>query len=96
MIEWLVHRIFWWTRLRNAIFEEVHMYDHLKKVLDENDYKPEENSVFWCDDDGWKSKVFSISRNKYYFNDIPEENIIDAMRFAFELLGPEIDLAEEW
>jgi hypothetical protein len=37
MIDWLVNRIFRFTSLREAIFEEVHMYDHLSDVFTKSD-----------------------------------------------------------
>ena len=35
MIDWLVHRLFWWAPLRNAIFNEVHFYDEIDKSIKE-------------------------------------------------------------
>ncbi len=76
MLEILVNAIFRWKRLRLAIFDEVHMYDHLDKILAD----PEAMAIgssFWPDVDGWRG--WTKEGNKYYFNDIPEENIIDAI-----------------
>jgi len=75
MIDWLVNKLFWWTRLRNAIFAEVHMYDQLDQIMSD----PESmkiGSSFYPDVDGWRG--WSITNNTYYFNDIPEDTVIDA------------------
>lgn len=92
MINKLVNRLFWWTPLRKAIFAEVHMYDMIEERL--KDTTP--GSTFWNDGDGWRSWTYSAERNKYYFNDIPVDNLGEAMRYSFESLGPEIDITEEW
>jgi len=92
MIDWLVNKLFWWTPLRNALISEVHMYDMIKDRLEDNT----PGSEFWNDGDGWRSWTYSSERNKYYFNDIPEENLGEAMIYSFESVGPEIDITEEW
>jgi hypothetical protein len=90
----LVNLIFSWERLRNAVTEEVHLYDDLGKRMAE--YNPDHNSVFWYDWDGWRSRSFSPERNKYYFNDIAEMSLMNAMNYAFESVGPEFDIDEVW
>lgn len=92
MINWLVKKIFWWTPLREAIFAEVNMYDMIKERL--KDTTP--GSLHWNDGDGWRSWTYSKERNKYYFNDIPEESLGEAMRYMLESIGPEFDLDEVW
>lgn len=92
MIDWLVNKIFWWTPLRQAIFAEVHMYDEVKKRLE--DTTP--GSMFWHEGDGWRSWTYSAERKKYYFNDIPEEDLGEAMRYTYQSLGPEFDMDEVW
>ena len=92
MIDWLVNKIFWWTPLREAIFAEVHMYDHIEEVLKD----PTPGSAYWNDGDGWRSWTYSAGRKKYYFNDIPEEELINAMIYTYESIGPEFDLDEVW
>lgn len=92
MIDWLVKKIFWWTPLREAIFAEVHMYDEVAERLKDNT----PGSMFWNDGDGWRSWTYSAGRNKYYFNDIPEDDLGKAMRYSYESLGPEFDMTEEW
>jgi hypothetical protein len=92
MIDWLVNRIFSWKPLYEAVTAEVHMYDMIKESL--KDSIP--GSAFWDDVDGWRSWTYSKERNKYYFNDIPEKHLSDAMIYIYESLGPEIDITEEW
>ena len=92
MIDWLVNKLFWYTPLRKAIFAEVHMYDQLDKII--QDQTP--GSAYWNDGDGWRSWTYSAGRKKYYFNDIPEDNLGDAMTYTYESLGPEFDIDEVW
>jgi hypothetical protein len=92
MIDWLVNKLFWYTPLRQAIFAEVHMYDMIEESL--KDTTP--GSGFWNDGDGWRSWTYSPERNKYYFNDIPEEDLGSAMRYTLESKGPEFDMDEVW
>ena len=92
MIDWLVRRIFSWKTLYAAITAEVHMYDLIGRRI--QDTTP--GSAYWDEGDGWRSWTYSKERNKYYFNDIPEESLINAMDHTYQSLGPEIDLAEEW
>lgn len=92
IINWLVDRIFSWKPLYDAITEEVHMYDMIKDTL--KDTTP--GSLHWNDGDGWRCWAYSLERNKYYFNDIPEENLGDSMRYSMQSVEPEFDLDEIW
>jgi hypothetical protein len=92
IIDFLVDRIFKYTSLRQAVTDEVHFYDMIQERL--KDTTP--GSAFWNDGDGWRSWTYSAGRNKYYFNDIPVDNLGEAMRYSFESLGPEFDLDEVW
>jgi hypothetical protein len=92
MIDWLVRKLFWWSPLRDAIMDEVHLYDMIEERL--KDTTP--GSLFWNDGDGWRSWSFSSERNKYYFNDVPENDLGNAMRYSFESVGPEFDMDEVW
>lgn len=80
LIEWLVDTIFRYDMLRRAIFDEVHLYDKIDEVL--KDETP--GSMFWNDGDGWRSSRYSLEERKYYFNDIPEDNLINAMNYVFD------------
>ena len=68
------------------------MYDEIEKRL--KDKTP--GSAYWNEGDGWRSWTYSSARNKYYFNDIPEQNLGDAIRYSYESLGPEFDSSETW
>lgn len=92
LIEWLVHNIFKYTSLRQAIFEEVHLYDKIDEVL--KDQTP--GSLYWNDGDGWRCWTYLAGRRKYYFNDIPVDNLGDAMKYTYESLGYEFDMDEIW
>ena len=78
MIDWLVNRIFWWAPLRDAIFDEVHMYDRLRHILADPEAM-EIGSSFIPDFDGWRSWSHNKDKSIYYFNDIPEEDMMAAI-----------------
>jgi len=69
MIDWLVNRLFWWTPLREALFDEVHMYDDLRKRIDE--YKDElPSNLTWAEGDTWYGWTYNPELKRYYFDDI--------------------------
>lgn len=73
----LVNFLFRWNRLRNALIEEVHMYDRIDKIL--SDPKQMQTaSCIYLDFDGWRGWTKNVDINKYYFNDIPEDSLIKA------------------
>lgn len=75
MIEWLVNRIFWWTPLRNAMFDEVHMYDELDKRIKE--YKEEgPTNLTWAEGDTWYGWTYNRSNKRYYFDDIGNKSLM--------------------
>jgi hypothetical protein len=78
MIDWLVNRIFWWAPLRDAIFDEVHMYDRLNHIMADPEAM-EIGSSFIPDFDGWRSWSYNKDKGRYYFNDIPEEDMMSAI-----------------
>lgn len=78
MIDRLVNTLFRWTRLRKALFEEVHMYDYLDDLMSDPEAMKIASS-HWPDIDGWRGWSLNEDTNRYYFNDIPEKNCIDAM-----------------
>jgi hypothetical protein len=95
MIDWLVNRIFSWKPLYEAVTAEVHMYDQIKEILDDEEGM-KIGSSFWNDGDGWRSWTHSTERNKYYFNDIPVESIGEAIEYSIQSTGPEFDMDEVW
>lgn len=92
MMDRIVNLLFRWDALRRAIFAEVHMYDYLDEVIKD----PTPGSAYWNDGDGWRSWTYSAERKKYYFNDIPVDNLSDAMNYTYESLGYEFDMDEVW
>jgi len=88
----IVNNLFRWKRLRDALMDEVHLYD----MLDERLKETTPGSLYWNDGDGWRSWTYSSERNKYYFNDIPEDYLGNAMRYTYESLGFEFDMDEVW
>lgn len=100
MIDWLVNALFKWDSLRIALFSEVHMYDELDKIIND----PEAMKIgatFWPDSDGWRGWSYNESKDKYYFNDIPEDGTMEAWQEldrmqTVEDLQMEFDLGEIW
>jgi hypothetical protein len=78
MIEWLANRIFGWTRLREYIFEEVHMHDYINSIMGDPE-SMKVSSSFYPDNDGYRGWSQNQYTGKYYFNDIPENNVADAI-----------------
>jgi hypothetical protein len=75
MIDWLVSRIFRWDSLRNAIFDEVHLYDELNKRIKE--YKNEEpTNLTWSEGDTWYGWTYNKDKKRYYFDDIGNISIM--------------------
>ena len=75
MIDWLVNRIFSWENLRNAISDEVHMYDHLDSIMNDPDAM-KTSSLSWMEGDTWYGWKFNESNNRYYFDDIGNKSLI--------------------
>jgi hypothetical protein len=78
MIDWLVNKLFWWTPLRNSIIQEVHMYDYIKSIMDDPE-SMETGSLYFPGIDGWRSWSHDKQAGIYYFNDVPEENMMAAI-----------------
>jgi hypothetical protein len=78
MIDRLVNALFKWERLRAALFVEVHMYDRLDHIMADPEAM-EIASSFIPDFDGWRSWSLNKDKGRYYFNDIPEDNMMAAI-----------------
>lgn len=75
MIDWLVNRIFRFTSLRQAIFDEVHLYDHLDSII--SDPKSMETaSLSWMEGDMWYGWTHDSNAKRYYFDDIGNKSLI--------------------
>ena len=84
MIDRLVNTLFKWDRLREALFAEVHLYDYLDKVMADPE-SMKTGSLYWPDTDGWRGWSQDEDTNKYYFNDIPEDSCMDAIKALEEM-----------
>jgi hypothetical protein len=80
MIDLIVKLIFKWDNLRQAVTSEVHMYDSIGRRLDEGT-----GAKFWSEQDGWRGWEYNESRNKYYFTDIPEPDLIAVFQSIEEM-----------
>ena len=75
MIEWMVQKLFWWTSLREAMFNEVHMYDKLAETIKE--YKEEgPTNLTWAEGDTWYGWNYNPEKKRYYFDDIGNKSLI--------------------
>lgn len=75
MINWLVNRIFRWDPLRNAVFDEVHMYDELdRRIKEYKDEKP--TNLTWAEGDTWYGWTYNSNAKRYYFDDIGNESLM--------------------
>jgi hypothetical protein len=75
IIDWLVNKIFRWDPLRKAIFEEVHMYDHLDSIMNDPEGM-KTGSLSWMEGDMWYGWTYSPVKNRYYFDDIGNSSLI--------------------
>jgi hypothetical protein len=75
VIDWLVNRIFKWDTLRDAVFDEVHMYDHLHGIMNDEDAM-KTASLSWMEGDTWYGWTHNESNNRYYFDDIGNKSLI--------------------
>ena len=75
MIEWLSNRIFSWTKLREYIFEEVHLYDHLDSIMNDPE-RMKTGSLSWMEGDMWYGWTYNSNANRYYFDDIGNKSLI--------------------
>lgn len=75
MIDWLVNKIFKWDPLRDAVFDEVHMYDQLDKRIKK--YKDEEpTNLAWEEGDTWYGWTYNSKAKRYYFDDIGNTSLM--------------------
>lgn len=82
MIDWLVKQIFKINPLRNALFQEVNMYNSLTRIMKDPE-SMKTASAFWDEGDGWRG--WTIEGNKYYFNDVPEHDLMAVMESLEEM-----------
>lgn len=73
MIDKLVSILFRWTGLREALFTEVNFYNSISRTMNDPE-SMKTASAFWDEGDGWRG--WSIEGDKYYFNDVPEHDLM--------------------
>jgi hypothetical protein len=73
MIDWLVNKLFWYTPLREALISEATFYNSLTRTINDPE-SMKTASAFWDEGDGWRG--WSIEGDKYYFNDVPEHDLM--------------------
>lgn len=95
----IVSLLFRWDKLRNAIIDEVHMYDEIDKVLSDTESRQIASSVY-SDMDGWRGWTINTDINVYYFNDIPEDSCMKAYEqlnlMEIRAYRLEFDIDEIW
>jgi hypothetical protein len=82
MIDWLVNRLFWWTPLRNALLAEATFYNSMTTLLNDPE-SMKTATAYWNEGDGWRG--WTIEDNKYYFNDVPEHDMLSAWEALDEM-----------
>lgn len=75
MINWLVNRIFRWDPLREAIFDEVRLYQSIDKVMWRMEHENPTN-LTWSEGDRWYGWTYNPELKRYYFDDIGNESLI--------------------
>lgn len=82
MIDKIVNLLFRWKRLREALFIEVNFYNSMTRIINDPEAM-KTATAFWDEGDGWRG--WTIEDGKYYFNDIPSYDMIDAMQELEEM-----------
>ena len=82
MIDWLVKQIFKINPLWNALSQEVNMYNSLTRIMKDPEAM-KTASAFWDEGDGWRG--WTVEGNRYYFNDIPEHDLLAVMESLEEM-----------
>jgi len=72
MIDKLVNILFRWDRLRDALFAEVHFYDHIEAAMNE----PTTN-LSWNEGGLWYGYTYNEMHKTYLFDDIGHEELSD-------------------
>jgi hypothetical protein len=76
MIDRIVNVLFRWGSLRNALFAEVNFHNSIGRIMKDPE-SMKTASAFWDEGDGWRG--WSIEGDKYYFNDVPEHDLMGVM-----------------
>lgn len=84
MINKLVNLLFKWGSLREALFTEVNFYNSISRTMKDPE-SMKTASAFWDEGDGWRG--WTIEGDKYYFNDVPEHDLLAVMLELEEMHG---------
>lgn len=84
MIDKLVNLLFKWERLREALFIEVNFYNSISRTMKDPEAM-KTAAAFWDEGDGWRG--WEVEDGKYYFNDVPEYDLMGAMLELEEMHG---------
>jgi len=74
MINYLVNRIFRWDTLRNAVFDEVRLYQSITRSMWEYENESPTN-LTWSEGDRWYGWTYNKTNKRYYFDDIGNESL---------------------
>ena len=75
MIDWLVNRIFRYTSLRQAVFNEVNLYQSIdRSILEHSKYGP--TNLTWAEGDTWYGWTYNEAKKRYYFDDIGNKSLM--------------------
>ena len=83
MIDWLVNKLFCWNPLREALISEATFYNSLTRTINDPESMKTASS-FWDEGDGWRG--WSIEGDKYYFNDVPEHDLMGVILSIEEMV----------
>lgn len=75
MINWLVNRIFRWDALRNAVFDEVSLYQSIDRTMWQLESSGPTN-LTWSEGDRWYGWTYNKLNKRYYFDDIGNESLM--------------------
>ena len=82
MIDWLVNKLFAIKTLREALFTEVNFYNSITRITKDPEAM-KTASAFWDEGDGWRG--WTIEGDKYYFNDVPEHDLMGVIESLEEM-----------
>ena len=95
MINWLVNRIFRWDTLRNAVFDEVRLYQSIDKAMSYHESLRPTN-LTWSEGDRWYGWTYNDKLKRYYFDDIGNESLIGLWEYQWDKENSEYAQDEIW
>jgi len=95
MIDWLVNRLFWWTPLKDAIFNEVKLCQSIDRSMWEHE-KNRPTNLTWAEGDRWYGWTYNPKLKRYYFNDIGNESLMSLWEDQWSKENSEFAQDEVW